>query len=162
MDVPARYKDKLMSTALSSRNVLSHYHKSCRTVQNWLQSVDFGPLEQHADLDHYTHEREDVAGACLSPSVSTKEFYDLKLYQVDEELPDQINTLFNPISTMYYVDKMGNLLQSIKQSFYEKSDDKSYISKMFSSDNHSAARENLCKSYDVIREIYESMLQPSR
>ena len=63
---------------------------------------------------------------------------------------------------MYYVDRMGNLLQSIKQSFYEKSEDKSYISKMFSSDNNASTRENLCKSYDVIREIYESILQPKR
>ena len=86
MDVPSRYKDKLMSTALSSRNVLTEYHKSCRTVQNWLQSVDFGPLEQQPDIDPYTMERHDYAGACLSSAVSTKEFYDLKLYQVDEEL----------------------------------------------------------------------------
>jgi len=105
---------------------------------------------------------EDTAGSCQSPSVSTKEFYDLKMYQVDEELPDSINTLFDPISTMYYVDRMGNLLKSIKQSFYEKPEDKSYISKMFSSDNHSAARDNLCKSYDVVREIYESILQQKR
>lgn len=53
-------------------------------------------------------------GACVSPSVSTKEFYDIKLYQVDEELPDLINPMFNPMNTMYYVDKMGNLLKSIK------------------------------------------------
>lgn len=103
-----------------------------------------------------------TAGACLSASVSTKEFYDLKMYQVDEELPDSINSLFNPISTMYYVDRMGNLLKSIKQSFYEKPEDKSYFNKMFSSDNHSAARDALCKSYDLIREIYESILQQKR
>ena len=119
--------------------------------------MDFGPLEQYPEIDPYTGEREETAGACLSASVSTKEFYDLKLYQVDEELPDSINTLFNPISTMYYVDKMGNLLQSIKQSFYEKSDDRSYF-KMFSSDNQTTARENLCRSYDVVREIYENIL----
>lgn len=94
--------------------------------------------------------------------MSTKEFYDLKLYQVDEELPDSINSLFNPISTIYYVDRMGNLLKSIKQSFYEKPEDKSYFNKMFSSDNHSTARDNLCKSYNVVREIYESILQQKR
>lgn len=33
---------------------------------------------------------------------------------------------------------------------------------MFSSDNNASTRENLCKSYDVIREIYESILQPKR
>ena len=77
---------------------------------------------------------------------------------MDEELPDQINPMFNPINTMYYVDRMGNLLKSIKQAFYEKPEDKSYLSKMFSSDNQSTARESLCKSYDVAREIYESVL----
>ena len=98
----------------------------------------------------------------MSAAVSTKEFHDLKLYQVDEELPDSVNPMFNPLNTMYYVDKMGNFLKSIKQAFYEKPEDKSYLSKMFSSDNQSAARENLCKSYDVVREVYESILQPSR
>lgn len=45
MDVPARYKEKVMSTALSTRNVMNHYQNSCSSVQNWLQSNDFGPLE---------------------------------------------------------------------------------------------------------------------
>lgn len=57
---------------------------------------------------------------------------------------------------------MGNLLKSIKQAFYEKPEDKSYMSKLFSSDNQTAARENLCKAYDVVREIYESILHSSR
>ena len=61
-----------------------------------------------------TNERDVQVGACLSPAVSTKEFYDLKLYQVDEELPDYVNPMFNPLNTMYYVDKMGNFLKSIK------------------------------------------------
>jgi len=86
----------------------------------------------------------------------------LKLYQVDEELADSINPMFNPMNTMYYVDRMGNFLLSIKHAFHERVEDKSYLSKMFSSDNNATARENLCKSYDVIREIYESILLPKR
>jgi len=114
MEVPLLYREDVLTSALGYRSVLTNYHSSCSNVTNWLQSCDFGPLEQLPDIDELTQHRDDQVGACLSASVSTKEFYDLKLYQVDEELPDQINPMFNPMNTMYYVDKMGNLLKSIK------------------------------------------------
>lgn len=80
LEVPQLYREDILSTAVSYRSVLRTYQASCRTVSNWLQTCDFGPLEQLPELDPLTQERDEQVGACLSASVSTKEFYDLKLY----------------------------------------------------------------------------------
>lgn len=64
--------------------------------------------------------------------------------------------------SLFYVDLMGNLLQSQKLAFYENLEGQNFISKMFQSGNETSAREVLCKSYDIIRDIYDSILTPAR
>lgn len=80
IEVPNHFKEDVLMTALSPRSVHKNYYKSCDKVANWLQTCEFGPLEQHPDIDPITQERDVQVGACLSATVSTKEFYDLKLY----------------------------------------------------------------------------------
>jgi len=61
--------------------------------------------------------------------VSTAEFFLHKRYQADQEVQG-INTLFNPSNYMFSVDILGNLLSNMKLAFYEKPEEKNFISKM--------------------------------
>jgi len=44
LNVPQQDKDMLLETVLGCENVNSSYQAACKYVQNWLLSVDFGPL----------------------------------------------------------------------------------------------------------------------
>jgi hypothetical protein len=58
---------------------------------------------------------------------------------------------------MFYVDIMGNLLSNMKLAFYEGSNEKTFMRKMFYQGNEQQTKENLIKSYKIIRDIYESI-----
>jgi len=38
-------KEYLLNNALSNKNVLETYQKSCQFVQDWTLSVDYGPFK---------------------------------------------------------------------------------------------------------------------
>jgi hypothetical protein len=75
---------------------------------------------------------------------------------VDQEVQIE-NTLFNPNNFMFYVDIMGNLLSNLKLAFYEGSNEKTFMRKMFYQGNEQQTKENFIKSYKIIRDIYESI-----
>lgn len=57
---------------------------------------------------------------------------------------------------------MGNLLSNMKLAFYEKQEDKNFISKMITESAENDAREVLVQSYSIIKEIYDDILTPIR
>ena len=63
---------------------------------------------------------------------------------------------------MFHVDQMGNLLSNLKLAFYENTEEKNFISKMFFDGNETATREILVKSFEIIKEIYNDLLFPLR
>jgi hypothetical protein len=56
---------------------------------------------------------------------------------------------------MFHVDQMGNLLSNLKLEFYENTEEKNFISKMFFDGNETATRDILVKSFEIIKEIYK-------
>jgi hypothetical protein len=63
---------------------------------------------------------------------------------------------------MFHVDQMGNLLSNLKLAFYENTEEKNFISKMFFDGNETATRDILVKSFEIIKEIYNDILFPLR
>lgn len=63
---------------------------------------------------------------------------------------------------MFYVDIMGNLLSNQKLAFYEYKDEKNFISKMYQENYENNFRENLVRSYQIIREVYDDICCPVR
>ena len=63
---------------------------------------------------------------------------------------------------MFHVDQMGNLLSNLKLEFYENTEEKNFISKMFFDGNETATRDILVKSFEIIKEIYNDLLFPLR
>jgi hypothetical protein len=63
---------------------------------------------------------------------------------------------------MFHVDQMGNLLSNLKLAFYENTEEKNFISKMFFDGNETATRDILVKSFEIIKEIYNDLLFPLR
>ena len=57
---------------------------------------------------------------------------------------------------------MGNLLSNMKLAFYEKQEDKNFISKMITESAEHDAREVLVQSYSIVKEIYDDILTPIR
>lgn len=53
---------------------------------------------------------------------------------------------------------MGNLLSNLKLAFYENTEEKNFISKMFFDGSETSARDTLVKSYEIIKEIYNDIL----
>jgi hypothetical protein len=60
---------------------------------------------------------------------------------------------------MFYIDPLGNLLSNLKLSFYTYPEERNFISRMFYENNEASIRENLVKSYNIIREIISDVLQ---
>ena len=46
---------------------------------------------------------------------------------------------------------MGNLLSNLKLAFYENTEEKNFISKMFFDGNEAATRDILVKSFEIIK-----------
>jgi hypothetical protein len=63
---------------------------------------------------------------------------------------------------MFHVDQMGNVLSNLKLAFYENTEEKNFISKMFFDGSETASRDTLVKSYEIIKEIYNDILLPLR
>ena len=63
---------------------------------------------------------------------------------------------------MFHVDQMGNLLSNLKLAFYENTEEKNFISKMFFDGSETSARDTLAKSFEIIKEIYNDILLPLR
>jgi hypothetical protein len=63
---------------------------------------------------------------------------------------------------MFHVDQMGNLLSNLKLEFYENTEEKNFISKMFFDGNETSTRDILVKSFEIIKEIYNDLLFPLR
>ena len=63
---------------------------------------------------------------------------------------------------MFHVDQMGNLLSNLKLEFYENTEEKNFISKMFFDGNETATRDILVKSFEIIKDIYNDLLFPLR
>jgi hypothetical protein len=53
---------------------------------------------------------------------------------------------------------MGNLLSNLKLAFYESTEEKNFISKLFYDGSETATRETLIKSYEIVKEIYNDIL----
>ena len=129
-------------------------------VQDWTQSFDYDPFEQPS----ITNDKDEPysLGGYLGDQLSTNEFFTIKKYQVDQEVPEQVHPLFNPNNYMFYVDLMGNLLSNLKLAFYEYKDEKNFISKMYQESYENGYREILIKAYQIIREIYDDIATPVR
>jgi hypothetical protein len=122
--------------------------------------VDYEPFEQPSlPTDKY---EPFGLGSYLSDVLSTHEFFVMKKYQVDNDIPEPVHPIFNPNNYMFYVDNMGNLLSNLKLAFYEHRDDKNFISKMYQESAENNQREVLVKSYMILREIYDDIATPTR
>lgn len=68
-----------------------------------------------------TGKYDDAIGVCQHRELSTEEFAELRVAQIDRSLSDPSieNQLFNPLNCMMHVDLMGNLLSNMKLAFYE-------------------------------------------
>jgi hypothetical protein len=122
--------------------------------------VDYDPFEQA----HFSKDKAEPQGlgVFVSEVLSTQEFFSMKKYQVDQEIPEAINPLFNPNNYMFYIDIMGNLLSNQKLAFYEYKDEKNFISKMYQESYENNIREVLIRAYQIIREIYDDIATPVR
>jgi len=63
---------------------------------------------------------------------------------------------------MFHVDKMGNLLSNLKLAFYEQIEEPNFISKMFIESQENSTREEMVKTYSVIREVFDDICTPVR
>ena len=63
---------------------------------------------------------------------------------------------------MFHVDQMGSVLSNLKLAFYENTEEKNFISKMFFDGSETTSRDTLVKSYEIIKEIYNDILLPLR
>ena len=149
----------LYQTTLSPDKVFEVYHSSCRRIQDWTQAIDFGPYLQRKPIK-FRDDEPDGLGPCEHSAISTADFFELKKYQVDQDL--EINSLFNQPRCMYYVDLQGNLLSNLKLSFYEQQEEAGFFSKMFSGDADRPIRDTLIKAYNILEEIYDDLLTPAR
>ena len=59
---------------------------------------------------------------------------------------------------MFHVDQMGNLLSNLKLAFYENTEEKNFISKLFYDGSETATRDTLIKTFEIIKEIYNDIL----
>ena len=127
----------LLDTSLSSQNVLATYHNSSRYVENWTQAVDFGPFKQDPLYNEHMAMFEDGLGTCQNHELSTEEFAELRVAQLDPSISDPAlqNQLFNPLNCMMHVDLMGNLLLNMKLAFYESKMEQGFFSRMISDGN---------------------------
>jgi hypothetical protein len=59
---------------------------------------------------------------------------------------------------MFHVDQMGNLLSNLKLAFYENTEEKNFISKLFYDGSETATRDTLIKTFEIVKEIYNDIL----
>ena len=161
MNIPYTKREMLLDSALSNKMVYETLQNSCRHVQNWTIGQDFGPFQQINPIDFKKAEPY-ALGQTASDRISAKEFLQLKMYLIDPELAEEINTLFNPALCMFYIDNMGNLLSNLKLAFYENGDDKNFISKMIFDGNVKTVLQNQVRSYAFVTEIYDEILTSVR
>ena len=81
-------REILLDTSLSCSNVLDTYLNAGRYVDNWTQAVDFGPFSQEPPFNEQTGWEEEALGTCQHRELSTQEFAELRVAQIDRSLVD--------------------------------------------------------------------------